>query len=261
MVEPTERFSSRVENYVKFRPGYPTGVIDLLASACGLSRQSIVADIGSGTGILTNLFLKNGNKVFGVEPNREMRMAAEHFLRDYPRFISVDARAEATSLNDHSIDILTAGQAFHWFDREKSRQEFIRILKPGGWVVLIWNERRLDSSSFLRAVEDLLLKFGTLYDQVRHENAYDYVAPFFGGGRFEQASFKNLQRLDLDAFKGRIFSASYTPEPGHPNFEPMLEQLLVIFSAHQVNGKVTIEYDTKVFYGQMNQATTTTPNP
>ena len=125
-------------------------------------------------------------------------------------------------------------------------------MKSDGWAVLIWNERRLDSSDFLRALEELLLKFGTLYEQVRHENVYGDIAAFFGGTGFKLASFENLQQVDLEGFKGRIFSASYTPEPGHPNFEPMLEQLLAIFSTHEKSGKVTIEYDTRVYYGQLS---------
>src|SRR5882757_1999014 len=193
MIEPVKRFSSRVENYAKYRPGYPLGVIDLLVSECGLSQDSIVADVGSGTGFLTELFLRNGNKVFGVEPNREMRTAAEIYLNNYPTFNSVDARAESTSLAGASIDFVTVGQAFHWFDQLQARQEFTRILKSDGWAVLIWNERRLDSSDFLRAVEELFLKFGTLYEQVRHENVYSDITAFFGTEDFKLATFENLQ--------------------------------------------------------------------
>jgi len=255
MVEPINRFSSRVENYSNYRPRYPAGVIDLLVSECGLSKAAIVADIGSGTGILSELFLINGNKVLGIEPNREMRIAAERLLDGYANFNSVDARAEATSLARDSIDLITAGQAFHWFDQPQARREFMRILRTGGWVALIWNERRLDSSGFLRALEDLLLKFGTLYEQVRHENVYSDIAAFYrpggGAGGFKLATFENLQHVDLEGLKGRVFSASYTPEPGHPNYEPMLENLLAIFRTHEKGGKVTIEYDTRVYYGQM----------
>jgi SAM-dependent methyltransferase len=254
MVEAIKRFSSRVENYVKYRPDYPAAVIEVLVSKCGLSQKSLVADIGSGTGILTELFLRNGNKVLGVEPNREMRTAAERLLANYANFTSIDGRAEATSIASDSVDFVTVGQAFHWFDQQQAKREFVRILKSDGWAVLIWNERRLDSSEFLRALEDLLLEFGTNYEQVRHENVYGDIAAFFGAGGFELATFENLQHLDLDAFKGRLFSASYTPEPAHPNFAPMLDELLAIFAAHERNGKVTIEYDTKVYYGQLKAA-------
>ena len=251
MIDPTKRFSTRVDNYVKYRPGYPRGIVDLLTSECGLTPTATVADVGSGTGILSELFLQHGNRVYGVEPNQGMRQAAEGLLKHYPGFNSIDGKAEATTLTAHSVEFITAGQAFHWFDLEKAREEFIRILRPDGWTALIWNERRLSSSKFLRALEELLVKTGINYGQVRHENVYGDFAAFFGANGFKLSTFDNFQKLDLEGLKGRVFSASYTPEPGHPNFEPMLEQLLAIFRTHEKSGKVTIEYDTRVYYGQL----------
>src|SRR5256885_34515 len=186
--DPTKRFSTRVDNYSRYRPGYPTGVIDLLVSACGLGSNSVVADIGSGTGILSELFLKNGNRVLAVEPNLEMRSAAEYLLNHYRRFTSIDGSAEATTLADASADFITAAQAFHWFDQKRARSEFTRILKPGGWVILVWNERRLATSAFLRDFEDLLLKYGTDYSQVRHENVDSEIASFFHPAAFKIAT-------------------------------------------------------------------------
>src|ERR1700691_580355 len=143
---PTQRFSSRVDNYVRYRPGYPREVLDLLKKECGLTADSIIADIASGTGIFTRVLLENGNRVFGVEPNAEMRRAGEQFLRSYPRFTSVAGTAEATTLPDHSLEIVTAAQAAHWFNREKAQSEFVRILKSGGWGVFPGNERHTDST-------------------------------------------------------------------------------------------------------------------
>ena len=160
MINPTLRFTGRVENYVKYRPGYPAGIIETFVKECGLTAGSVVADIGSGTGILSEVFLKNGNRVFGVEPNHEMREAGSRLLGKYAGFMSVDGAAEATTLEDCSVDFVTAGQAFHWFDRQRARKEFVRILKPNGWVTLIWNERLTDTSPFLRAYEDLLRRYG-----------------------------------------------------------------------------------------------------
>ena len=156
MSSPTERFTSRVETYIKYRPTYPAAVIDLLRSECGLTADAIVADVGSGTGILSELVLKNGNEVIGVEPNQAMRLAAEHLLSSYPRFRSVEGSAEASTLPAASVDLITAGQAFHWFDATAARREFARILKPNGSVALIWNDRQLDSTEFLRGYEALL---------------------------------------------------------------------------------------------------------
>ena len=153
MLDPTKRFSNRVENYLKYRPTYPPEIIPLLKSGCGLTSESIIVDLGSGTGLLTELFLKNGNRVFGVEPNPEMRAAGEKVLARYPKFASVDAVAEATTLHNHSVDFVVAGQAFHWFDRQKARPEFVRVLKPDGWVMLVWNGYRVKSSPLMAAYQ------------------------------------------------------------------------------------------------------------
>jgi ubiquinone/menaquinone biosynthesis C-methylase UbiE len=252
MTDPIKRFSSRVENYAKYRPDYPRAIIDLLESECALTPQSVVADIGSGTGILSEMFLTNGNPVFGVEPNPEMRAAAERLLLKYPNFGSTSGRAEATTLDAQSIDFVTAGQAFHWFDWPKAREEFARVLKPQGWVVLIWNERRLDSSPFLRAYEQLLLKFGTDYPVVSPENVTDDIASFFTPEAFRLKIFENFQEFDCKSLEGRVFSASYTPEPRHPHFGSMVADLRRIFSTYQRDGKVRFEYDTNVYYGHLS---------
>jgi ubiquinone/menaquinone biosynthesis C-methylase UbiE len=251
MSDPIKRFSTRVENYVKYRPGYPREIIDLLTAECGLTSDSIVADMGSGTGILSELLLRHGNKVYGVEPNPEMRAAAERLLKDYTNFVSVDGRAEATTLADLSVDLVTAGQAFHWFDQPSSRQEFLRILKTDGWVVLTWNERRLNSTPFLGEYEEFLIRFGTDYQRVRHENVQKDMNSFFAPGGFKLAVFENLQELDLQGLTGRLLSNSYAPEPGNPEHLAMLNELKKIFLTHQKGDKVTIDYDTKVFYGHL----------
>lgn len=236
---------------MKYRPGYPGEVIDLLKSECGLTTDSIIADVGSGTGILTELLLKNGNEVLGVEPNSAMRAAGEALLRKYSRFKSIAGSAEATTLEASSVDLITAGQAFHWFDGPQARAEFVRVLKPQGFVVLIWNDRRLDSTAFLRSYEELLLNYGTDYEQVSDLTAPEKVARFFGQETFELRSFPNLQQFDFESLKGRVMSASYTPEPGHPNFEPMIVRLREIFESYQNYGTVTFEYDTRVYFGRL----------
>ena len=251
MSDSVNRFSTRVENYAKFRPGYPVQVIVLLQHECGLTTQSRVADIGSGTGKLSEIFLNNGNMVFGVEPNEGMRSAAEHLLKKYPGFVSVGATAEQTTLESGSVDFVTAGQAFHWFDQEKARAEFSRILKPGGWVVLVWNERRLDATPFLRAYEELLLRYGTDYQQVRHENTTKVIQDFFAPEILQLAAFENLQEFDFEGLVGRVVSSSYSPEPGHPNFESMVISLREVFAEHARAGKVALEYDTSVYFGHL----------
>ena len=253
MNDSTERFSSRVENYIKYRPGYPKEVIETLSGECGLAADSIIADVGSGTGILTDMFLRNGNVVYGVEPNREMREAAERLLKDYPRFRSVAARAEETALDDKSVDFITAGQAFHWFDREKTRMEFVRILKPQGRVALIWNERVTTTTPFLVTYEQLLKDYSTDYEKVDHRRIDDEVIrDFFGSNQFRLKQFNNIQVFDYEGVKGRLLSSSYAPEEGHPNYEPMLAELERIFQAYQNEGRVVVEYITQMYYGQLS---------
>lgn len=251
MSNPLKRFTSRVEAYSKYRPGYPHAVIELLQAECELDENSVVADVGSGTGILSELLLKNGNQVVGIEPNGAMRSAAATLLDRYPGFRSLDGSAEATTLPANSVDLITAGQAFHWFDRPRSRTEFSRILKPEGFVVLIWNDRRLASTPFLSAYEELLQKYGTDYQQVSHLNVTGEIAGFFSPGAFQVKTFENAQRFDFDSLKGRVFSASYTPEPGHPQSEPMVARLREVFEANQIGGVVSFDYDTKVYYGRL----------
>lgn len=254
-MDSTQRFSSRVENYVRYRPSYPPAVLDTLRDECGLTPSAVIADIGSGTGLLSELFLRNGNRLFGVEPNREMRTAAERLLHDYPNFTSIEGAAEATTLPDSSIDFVTAGQAFHWFDHERARPEFARILRPDGWVVLVWNYRRIDATPFMREYEGLIQRFSIDYSEVTHHRPeFDErnVSTFFGPSGCQVAVHLNPQLLDYEGLQGRLLSSSYTPEAGHPNHEPMLAALRTLFDTYQVGGQVSFDYDTKVYFGHLS---------
>jgi SAM-dependent methyltransferase len=252
VADPTSRFSARVENYIRYRPGYPPDVLDTLRRDCGLTSSAVVADIACGTGILTRVLLENGNRVFGVEPNREMREAAERLLAGYPQFTSVAGTAEASTLPDHNVAFATAAQAAHWFDLPKARQEFARILKPTGWAVLIWNERVTDSTPFLRAYEDLLLAYGTDYEQVRHEHTTDNIDRFFAPSPFETRVFDMRQEFGYAELEGRLLSSSYSPMPGHPKYEPMLQELQRIFEAYGKNERVSMDYLTRMYHGHLS---------
>ncbi len=251
MPAPTERFSNRVDNYIRYRPGYPAGVIDLLRGECGLTADSIVADIGSGTGKLTELLLACGCRVFGVEPNQEMRVAGERQFKSHPRFTSIASAAEATGLTERSIDLVVAGQAFHWFDQKRCRAEFARILKPGGWVGLIWNDRRTDATPFLVAYEALLREFATDYEQVNHRNVDGTVLRQFFGGEPKLKTYPYAQHFDYAGLQGRLLSSSYAPATGQPNHDEMLVRLRQIFDTHQQNGGVIFDYDTLVYWGRL----------
>ncbi len=208
--------------------------------------------MGSGTGLLSRLFLENGNRVFGVEPNREMREAAAHFLSGYPAYSGVDGSAEDTGLGEASVDFVTAGQAFHWFEPLGARREFARILRPGGWVVLIWNDRRNDATKFLRAYEDLLQRWAVDYREVDHRRVDEAaMASFFAPEHFCERLLPNRQVFAYPALEGRLCSSSYTPEAGHPNYAPMLAELAAIFSEFQEGGTVAFEYHCRVVFGRL----------
>ena len=257
MADSVERFTSRVENYVRYRPHYPRAVLQTFVEQCGLTPQSLVADIGSGPGKLAELFLENGNTVYAVEPNAAMRRAAEQLLAKYPGFHSVAGQAEATSLPDRSVDFVVAGQAFHWFDHRKARAEFRRIVRPDGWAALVWNERERETNPFVRGYEQLLQLYKGPNQRVDHVAIPQEVfAEFFGGslgsGGFQVKMFPYFQELDYTGLEGRLLSSSHTPEPGHPNYAPLLAELRKLFDAAQENGLVRLEYTTTIYYGHLS---------
>lgn len=252
-MDVTKRFSDRVAHYIAYRPGYPAALIDHLAARAGLSTGSTAADIGSGTGIFTALLLSRGLRVFAVEPNREMREAAERLLADHERFTSVDGNAEQTGLADGSADIVTAAQAFHWFDGARAREEFRRILRPKGMVALIWNDRKVDSTPFLIAYDALLRARGTDYEQVNHRNVdANRLQSFFGAGSYEETVFTNAQRFDWDGLHGRAMSSSYVPAEGSEGYEAFAAGLRDVFDAHSKDGFVSFEYDTRLYLGTID---------
>jgi ubiquinone/menaquinone biosynthesis C-methylase UbiE len=222
-----------------------------LQKQIGLTPSWKVADIGSGTGFSAEPFLENGNSVTGVEPNQEMRAAAENLLARWPNFRSIAGTAEATGLSPESTDLITAGQAFHWFNVSRARLEFLRILKPGGWTVLFWNTRRTESTPFSKAYEALLVRYGTDYQQVRHDKlGSEALAKFFRVG-YESLTLPNTQILDFDGLKGRLLSSSYIPSPGQPGYEAMMRDLADLFDSVHENGQVRMEYDTEIYFGRL----------
>src|ERR1700688_3136707 len=247
----TSRFSDRVDNYVRYRPGYPAEVLDALKAECKLMPGHKIADIASGTGLWSRLLLENGNPVCGVEPNAEMREAGARLLATFPNFTSVSGTAEATTLAAQSVDFVTAAQAAHWFDRRPARREFMRILKPGGWLVLLWNERLTHSTAFLRDYEQLLLTYGTDYEDVRHERTTQAVNEFFDPASFQEREFEMRQEFDYAGVEGRLLSSSYAPGPEHPQHAPMLRELRRIFDENAIEGRAAFEYKTRLYFGRV----------
>jgi SAM-dependent methyltransferase len=247
----TERFSDRVADYVRYRPRYPAAVVDVLRDAVGLAPDWVIADVGSGTGFSAEPFLARGHTVYGIEPNRPMRAAAEELLAEHARFRSVAGSAEATTLPDASVDLAIAGQAFHWFEPAASRCELIRILRGEAPTALLWNTRRTDATPFLRAYEDLLLRYGTDYAAVRHDQLDPALLAHFFGGPYDRRVLHNEQVLGLEALSGRLRSSSYVPAPGRPGHDDMLRELHAIFSEHARAGAVALVYDLEVYTGRL----------
>jgi SAM-dependent methyltransferase len=248
-----ERFSRRVADYVKFRPGYPAAILDLLRDECGWRAEEscVIADVGSGTGFLAELFLRQGNRVFGVEPNLEMRLAGEGFLREFANFTSVAGSAEATTLAEASVNFVTAGQAFHWFEPLATRREFMRILQPGGWLGLIWNHRRMDTP-FARDYEAMLHRYSADYGKVRAlYPESNNVKDFFGTVACAERSLSYTQLFDWNGLAGRLHSSSYAPTEDQANYAPMMVELERIFDAYQESGRLPMEYETKIYFGQL----------
>ncbi len=254
-VDPKKRFSDRVADYKKHRPEYPVKIIDILQAEGALRPQTSIADVGSGTGMLCKLFFPYVEKVYGVEPNDAMRRQAEFDFADNPRFKSVNGSAEETPLPNDSVHLITVGQAFHWFDRQKTRIEFRRILKPGGFVLLVWNQRDLDADDLQRHYDELLRRHIPDYKQIDHRTITDDILfEFYGSRDIQKFNFPNEQLFDLDALKGRLLSSSYVPKPPHPILGKLLPELEQLFYNYQHNGRIRFIYKTQIYLGQLNES-------
>ena len=251
-LNPLGRFSDRVGDYVRYRPSYPAGLIELLRERAGLGAGAAVADVGAGTGIFSRLLLQAGARVFAVEPNDGMRAAAEAELGGEPRFASLKGTSEATGLAAASVDLITCAQAFHWFEPVATGREFRRILAPGGHCALIWNTA-VRGGEFAEGYEEIKARFGTDFQQIRHENikAPERFGPFFGPGGWKRHAFANDQVLDWTGLRGRLLSSSYAPAPGQPGHEPMLAALRALFDRCQQAGSVRMEYETELYLGRL----------
>ncbi len=256
MADTLKRFSNRVDNYIKYRPGYPPEMLAFIIKEKMLKADSVIADIGSGTGISAKQFLANGNTVYGVEPNKEMREAAEKLLQANPNFISVEGTAEATGLKNKSVDILIAAQAFHWFDKELFKKEVLRVLKPGGFLFVIWNDRLIDQTEFLMEYESLLHTFSVDYEVANHRNISakdirNYFFSFMDARSYKETKFKNFQDFDFEGLMGRLLSSSYAPTEEHADFKEMIKELNRIYGMYNKESLVRFEYDTLFYSGQI----------
>lgn len=250
--DPAVRFGDRVADYVRYRPGYPREIVATLAAECGLTPVSVIADIGCGPGNLAKIFLENGNRVIGIEPNGPMREAGVRELAGFDRrFTAADGRAEETGLADASVDFVTAGQAFHWFDPERAGTEFRRILRPAGWCVLVWNEQNRNSA-FLHEYEQLLIRYGKDYGAIRNSrNDAMEVERFFKSQPVTRRKYTYRQQFDFEGLRGRLQSSSYSPKPEDATYEPLVRGLREVFDRHSEEGRVDFEYETFLYFGHL----------
>ena len=245
------RFAGRVADYERGRPGYPEALFDRLVALAGLAPGAAVADIGAGTGIASEPLLRRGLRVFAVEPSDEMRAAAERRLGGDAGFRATAGRAEATGLDDASVELVIAAQAFHWFEPQATRQEFRRILRPGGMVALVWNARRATGTPFAAGYEALLLRHGTDYGEVGHRGLAPERLRTFYRGDLATIRFDNSQALDRDGLRARLLSSSYVPAGGQPGHEAMLDDLDTLFERHAEDGVVELLYDVDLYFGML----------
>jgi len=248
------RFSDRAEDYAKYRPHYSHDVVQALQQACDLRPQHLVADVGCGPGLLAEVFLENGNRVIGVEPNPEMRTAGQKYLAAHSNFRMIEGSAEATTLAGASVEFVVAGQAFHWFRPPETRAEFARILKPGGWAVLVWNERNTEATPFLREYEQFVRRHANDYEQVSHKwvASYGAIEQFFAPNEMKLIVQHSEQCFDYHGLRGRLLSSSYMPRTGERH-EGMMRELPQLFAAHAAADRVTLHYDTKIYYGHLDR--------
>ncbi len=251
---PASRFAGLAGIYAKSRPGYPAAALDFIMTRCGLDRSSLLVDIGCGTGISSRLFSVRGVQVIGVEPNGDMRARAEAESQQAsePKPIYRAGRAEATGLRDATADAVLAAQAFHWFDKPAALREFHRILKPGGWAVLMWNER--DQNDPFTAAYGEALRTLPETDEVEgaRSRAGDalLISPLFRDT--QRVLFANEQVLDEEGLLGRAFSASYAPRQAD-QAAVFAAKLKAVYASYQEQGHVVLRYQTSVYLGRRGE--------
>lgn len=253
MLKGTEVFSSLAQDYAQYRPGYPSEVMSVLANDCGLTQESIIADIGSGTGNSAKLFLEAGYQIIGVEPNREMREFGERLLAEYPKFTSLEGSAESIPLDNKSIDLIIVGQAVHWFDIDRAKVEFHRILRPGGWVAVMWNDRRSDVTLFTKEYEAITSKLAALHpSQCNSRSISSAPECILDKSSIRTANFPHTQSFDLQGLLGRARSSGFVPQPENSYHKEATALITDLFSRHQKSGQIEFHYITRLYFGHIS---------
>lgn len=260
-MQSTTRFTGRSKQYVKFRPSYPQQVLSYLQQHVGWTKEKLIADVGAGTGIFTKLLLEQGSRVVAIEPNDEMRQALIEYLKPYlvdkeanKQLQVINGSAEATGVADNTLDGIVCAQSFHWFDAGLARAEFMRVLKPQGKVVLLWNQRDVEASAFVRDYEELFMRYGDQYDKVKHKQvSVQTLAPFYGGKQPKLESFYYEQALDYEGLLGRIQSSSFSLTEQDARYDAFIEDCKALFARHEQAGEVKMIYRTDLYWGTLSE--------
>lgn len=235
--------------YAKARPDYAPACIEWLYGGVGMKPGCVIADVGSGTGIFAKALLARGSTVYAVEPNADMRHAAEQSLSGFPNFYSVNGTAEQTTLAAHSVDFITAAQAFHWFDAPGFKAECRRIIKAGGKAVLVWNAR-IGASELVKENAAVCEKYCPAFNGFSGglEHIEAAIGRFFDN-RFEKKRFTNDLLFDKPKFINRSLSASYAPKKTDSGYAGFVSELEQLFDRYAVDGMLTMPNETIAYLG------------
>lgn len=259
-LNPTARFSNRVEDYAKYRPHYPSALLEMIRATLPISERTVIADIGAGTGIFTQCLLDLDTWIYGVEPNDAMRAYAEkdsifHKTIENTEIEKVEfvkGTSKDTTLESNSVDLITVAQAFHWFEPNETKNEFLRILKENGYVMILWNDRKIADSGFSFEYEEILRTHCTEYSVVTHKNLDEsYIRSFYEPYTCTRFDYDNTQKVDFDSLFGRAKSSSYVPISDAAFMERIETELRSLFDRYQNNNTVDFEYVTTVYIGRI----------
>lgn len=246
------KFDDKGRIYLKSRPDYHKDIIDYLLTNHIISKESRVADIGSGTGIFSLQLQPYVKQVFAVEPNDSMRENAELQFKEYENIVSVSGCAENTLLRENSVDCITVAQAFHWFDKSAFARECQRILTPGGRIVLLWNVRD-ENNEIVKQNSEINALFSDNYSGFSNGMDFNNEQQFsdFFTEQYEKIEIKNPIYYDLNTFISRNLSSSFAPQKGNPNYEPYIEALTKLFYEQSVGGIMQYPYITRCYIGEI----------
>lgn len=245
----TTRFDGKGSIYAKARPKYATELLEYLKNTLHIPADSVFADIGSGTGIFTEQLLGCGYNVYAVEPNSDMRGKAEEKLSGYDTFHSVNGADSNTTLPDNSVDFITVAQAFHWFDEKAFKKECLRILRPGGKVMIIYNSRDMQAEC-TKALAKLRFEYNPDFHGFSN-GISDTACRAFFDNTCDVLKWDNSLTYDRGGYTDRLLSSSYSLKEGDLRYHEYLRAIDDMFDRFSVNGNITVPTNTVLYVGKI----------